>query len=87
MPYSNIFAYCTVIFPLKLQAQSTSCNRIKYALINISFWVGVFVFVFVLVFGGFLVSCQRRTFDYWIIGLSLDYDVIYVHAVFSHCRC
>lgn len=37
--------------------------------------------------GVFLVSCQRRTFDYWIIGLSLDYDVIYVHAVFSHCRC
>lgn len=81
MPYSNIFAYCTVIFPLKLQAQSTSCNRIMYALINISFWVGFF-------FGGvFLVSCQRRTFDYWIIGLSLDYDVIYVHTVFSHCRC
>lgn len=47
------------------------------------FGLGVFFFVF----GGFLVSCQRRTFDYWIIGLSLDYDVIYVHAVFSHCRC
>lgn len=48
---------------------------------------GLGFFVFFLVLGGFLVSCQRRTFDYWIIGLSLDYDVIYVHAVFSHCRC
>lgn len=86
MPYSNIFAYCTVIFPLKLQAQSTSCNRIMYALINI--FSGCFFFGFgVCLFFGQLVCCQRRTFDYWIIGLSLDYDVIYVHTVFSRCRC
>lgn len=57
-------------------------------LLLISLFGFLFLFLFCfLVFGGFLVSCQRRTFDYWIIGLSLDYDVIYVHAVFSHCRC
>lgn len=84
MPHSNIFAYCTVIFPFKLQAQSTSCDRIMYALINISFWVVFFGF---WGFFGQLVCCQRRTFDYSIIGLSLDYDVIYVHTVFSRCRC